>query len=235
VTGEAQGRLKVYRNVGTPITPEFLTEANGAPVAADLAYRDAIGIPDDIGAFSAPALSDLDGDGDLDLVIGTEDGPLLIYRNTGSATAPTFEEESGSMVSARRRETTPALGDLDGDGDPDLVVGNQSGGLLFFSQGAFTTGIGEAGPEPGPTPGLRAVPNPSSGRVTFHFGAPVRGEAATLVVYDGRGRTVARVPLAVGAADATWAPGAGAASGTYLARLEADGEVLASASFTRLR
>jgi hypothetical protein len=46
---------------------------------------------------------------------------------------------------------------------------------------------------------------------------------------------VTRVPVAAGSEAAAWAPAKGAASGVYLARLEAAGEVLAAASFTRLR
>jgi hypothetical protein len=105
--------------------------------------------------------------------------------------------------------------------------------LLFFAHGAFATGTGDAGP---PVPGrmLRAVPNPSSGRVTFLFEAPLTRELA-VVVYDSRGREVARVSVAAGAEAAAWAPPDGAASGVYLARLEAAGEVLAAAAFTRLR
>ena len=45
---------------------------------------------------SAPALADLDDDGDLDLVVGAYDGILYYYENVGSATSPSYEAVTGS-------------------------------------------------------------------------------------------------------------------------------------------
>lgn len=77
------------------------------------------------------------------------------------------------------------------------------------------------------------APNPFNPQTVIPFGLAARG-AARLVVYDVRGRVVRVVldepDLAPGARRATWdgrdAQGRDAASGVYLAQLQAGGQVL---------
>lgn len=38
-----------------------------------------------------PTFADVDGDGDIDLIIGTRDGRLIYYENTGTKSFPIFE------------------------------------------------------------------------------------------------------------------------------------------------
>ena len=226
VGGASSGRLRVYRNAGTAAEPRFEPQAGGAPSPADSAFAAQIGLPETFGGDSAPALADLDGDGDLDLVVGTASGALAVFRNVGTPTAPRFQPEE--PIPAGRRRTAPAVGDLDGDGQPDIVAGTAAGGFLYWRG----TGATDAAPRPSPPQGLRVVPNPSTGAVTFRADA----EAGEVVVFDARGRRVARVPFAGGRSewDGRTDAGGAAAAGVYLARLRTAGRVEAAA-FTRVR
>lgn len=84
-------------------------------------------------------LGDLDGDGDLDLVLGEGSGTLNYYRNVGTRTAPRFELVSDEWLGLRARRSVPRLVDLDGDGDLDLVVGNEAGPPLLLRNAGTRT------------------------------------------------------------------------------------------------
>ena len=86
------------------------------------------------GQRSAPRLGDLDADGDLDLVIGSKDGDLHFYWNTGNNTEPIWTENEtvfrDIVVFCNNTDSdiSAEFADLDGDDDLDLVVGTHGGG-----------------------------------------------------------------------------------------------------------
>ena len=101
----------------------------------------------DLGAEAIPAFADIDGDGDLDLVVGTKiepdnprTGGLYWFENVGSRTAPAFRLR-GHLSVLPAFHNAPALGDLDGDGLPDLVVGQFQDAVAWYHN------TGKSGPD----------------------------------------------------------------------------------------
>jgi len=116
--GEASGEVNFYRNQGSGARPEFVLESDS---------YDEI----DVGRRSVPRFVDLDRDGDQDLILGSESEGILVYRNDGSATQPTFRRV-GQLPVDVPPFAVPAFVDIDADGDLELFVGGNGGGVLYF-------------------------------------------------------------------------------------------------------
>lgn len=92
---------------------------------------------------AAPELFDLDGDGDLDLLLGGFSGLVRVYLNEGSRTQPLFREYyhlavDGGLAEVRNFccvATRPRVNDIDGDGIDDLTVGSYAPGYIYFWRG----------------------------------------------------------------------------------------------------
>lgn len=84
-------------------------------------------------------LGDVDGDNDLDLIVGYRNRPIRLYLNDGLG-----NYDIGSDITAEAFDTLAvSLGDVDGDGDLDLVSGNVSHcNRLYINNGIgnFATG-----------------------------------------------------------------------------------------------
>lgn len=124
-----------YRNIGTDATPQFNLQQK------DL-FQDRML---DLGEGAQPVLFDHNGDGLMDILVSNSgyyrsNGPYLsqiaLLQNIGTATAPAFElvtdDYMGLSTLGLGQSMYPAFGDLDGDGDQDMLIGDLQGRLHSF-------------------------------------------------------------------------------------------------------
>jgi hypothetical protein len=141
--GEFLDGFTYFENVGTRTKPVYaagrrLRDQAGAPLTMDL-------------EMIVPVAFDWDRDGDLDLIVGDEDGRVALVENTGKLAADRtpvfarpvyFKQEADALKCGAL--ATPVGVDWDGDGDTDLLCGNTAGYVEFFEN---LSGRGAASPK----------------------------------------------------------------------------------------
>jgi len=139
LVGEAYGKIKLFLNIGTDAEPTFdggtFLQVGPTGSKTDI----------DVGDRATLAVVDWNNDGMKDLVAGATDAKIRVYLNEGTDTAPDFlsvqfAQAYGSDLVVPPSRSSPVVADLDGDGKKDLLAGNYSGELLFYSN----TGIDAA-------------------------------------------------------------------------------------------
>jgi len=127
--GEFVDKFTYFENTGTRREPRFrkgrYLEHNDRPLQADL-------------CMIVPVAIDWDRDGDIDLVVGQEDGRVMLIEHSGQVTGglPRFKPPQFFRQQAAELKfgalATPSSCDWDGDGDEDLLCGNTAGEIGFL-------------------------------------------------------------------------------------------------------
>ena len=126
VTTDSLDGFIYYRNDGSRAKPEYAA-AMSLPIKMDLVMLVVTAI-------------DWDKDGDIDLVVGQEDGSVALLVHTGKIDETThlpqfeaprfFQQQAGALKFGAL--VTPVGVDWDGDGDDDIVAGNSAGYIGFI-------------------------------------------------------------------------------------------------------
>ena len=134
VAASLKGNLAVYHADGTL--------ADGWPFVLDRALVWDMGDTNnayDYGFFGAPALGDMDGDGDLEIVIGSMDAYVHVFHHDGThmdgwpiELRHEYDFFGELTSNGARIISSPAIGDIDGDGLPEIAIGtNQKQGGTY--------------------------------------------------------------------------------------------------------
>lgn len=137
LVGKQDGRISRFENTGRPGAPIWkLIEEN---IVATLFTRTKGGVKErqrrqiDVGSYAAPALADIDQDGDLDLVVGSAIGKLILFRNVGTDSLMSLELETDAFVPPNfGTRVVPVLADINGDLAYDLLIGNAAGSVFLL-------------------------------------------------------------------------------------------------------
>jgi M6 family metalloprotease-like protein len=192
---------------------------------------------------SSPVLGDVDGDGGVDIVVGTPQGLLVAYDQFGDPL------NGWPLACAGAVNASPSLVDIDSDGDIEILAGDEAGWMYVWDLAAEP----EADELPWPTwghdfrhtggfPNSQLPPLPPAGELmpkasVYNYPNPTEGQSTTIRyhlgqeaevnirIYDLAGDLVAEFPgtgLAHTENEIVWDL-SGVASGVYLCRVEARG------------
>ncbi|HRE42100.1 MAG TPA: FG-GAP-like repeat-containing protein [Ignavibacteria bacterium] len=211
-TGNFNGRIQFYENTGTPQNFNFV-------------FRTNFYFNIDVGNESVPRFTDVDEDGDKDLLIGNVEGVVYYYKNIGSLSNPNFVLENSNYANVKVfSNAAPEFTDIDSDGDIDMFIGNIKGGFFYYENRTIIgiTNFSSSVPEKFKL--YQNYPNPFNPETKIKFDIQKNNSKVILKIFDISGKEISTLVndfLISGTYEYTFKPN-GLSSGVYFFRLIAN-------------
>jgi len=138
VFGDYAGEIFFLRNTGSLSVPEFRQPSRPETLLVNTSKNGSLWAN-----LFAPAAYDWTGNGTPDLLVGEGSysaNAIHLLVNKGNGSSPRYSEEERFYLAYGdgREQLVPAVVDYNGDGFPDLIVGDRKGTLnLYLSEGRW--------------------------------------------------------------------------------------------------
>lgn len=142
MVGNYAGQLLLIKNSGNRSVPDWRLPAKIESALLPTASEGRLWAN-----LLAPCAFDWNRDGKMDVLVGEGSysaNAVHLLLNEGSSTAPKFSEDSRQYLAYGdgREQLTPAVIDYNGDGQPDLLVGDRTGVInIYLSEGPWKNGV----------------------------------------------------------------------------------------------
>lgn len=121
IVGSGKGTVELYANNGN----NTFNKATTISAGQDLNN-------------TTPTIGDIDGDGVLDLIVGESKGSISVHNGRWANATLTFNNKgitlkAGNNTANLGQYPAPSIGDIDGDGKLELIIGDSTGYLKEYT------------------------------------------------------------------------------------------------------